>query len=175
VPPPKRPAPAEDEGAQELPIAAKTGGRATAITAGRLASVVIVALLVAWNVVHWPPAVAADGGYPAAAAAADRIVAASGSGPMLVLSLPDFKTPEAYLFPLQRGGADASMDPAAMPTPTTIVVVCDALFVDDCGGPAEDAVIGGRPPTGSGAKPALVDRFEAAPGRTISVYRLAEP
>ena len=146
-------------------------GRTPTLTAGRIASVVIVGLLVVWNVVHWPPAVAADGGYPAAAVAADRIVAASGPGPMLVLSLPDFKTPEAYLFPLQRAGAAASMDPAATPAPSTIVVVCDALFVDDCGGPAEDALIEARPPSGSGAQPALVDRFDAAPGRTISVYR----
>jgi Dolichyl-phosphate-mannose-protein mannosyltransferase len=143
-----------------------------AITPGRIATVVIIGLLVGWNVVHWPPASAVDGGYPAAEAAADRIVAVSGPGPMLVLSLPDFKTPEAYLFPLQRVGADASMDPAATPAPRTIVVVCDALFVDDCGGPAEDALIASRSASGgSAAAPALVDRFEAAPGRTISVYR----
>ena len=118
---------------------------------------------------------AADGGYPAAAAAADRIVAKSGTGPTLALSLPEFKTPEAYLFPLRQAGVDASMDPTTTPAPGTIVIVCDALFVDDCGGPAEDSLMASRSPAGGGSGGALtlVDRFEAAPGRTISVYRAA--
>jgi hypothetical protein len=163
----------------ESPVATAAApvGRTPTLTAGRLASVAIVLLLVAWNVLHWPPAVAADGGYPAAAAAADRIVAASGPGSMLVLSLPDFKTPEAYLFPLQRAGADAAMatpaDVAALGgKPGTVVVVCDSLFVPDCGGSAEDVLVASIVAGGSGPL-TLADRFEAAPGRTISVYRVA--
>jgi hypothetical protein len=46
------------------------------------------------------------------------------------------------------------------------LVVCDALFETaigaPCGGPAEDAIV----PSGQ----VLVDRFEAAPDRWVSVY-----
>ena len=51
----------------------------------------------------------------------------------------------------------------------TLVIICDALYATaigaPCGGPAE-AVI--APPARFGEP---IDRFEAAPGRTISVYR----
>jgi hypothetical protein len=51
------------------------------------------------------------------------------------------------------------------------VVVCDALFRDaigaECAGPAEDRLV---EPYGV----TLVDRFEAAPGRWISVYLPAQ-
>jgi 4-amino-4-deoxy-L-arabinose transferase-like glycosyltransferase len=174
---PKRPVAEATEAPVEAPVDWVPSPRRTAVTPGRIASVVIVGLLLAWNVVHWPPAVAADGGYPAAAAASDRILAASGPGPMLVLSLPDFKTPEAYLFPLQRAGADAAMATPADVTslggkPGAVVVVCDALFVTDCGGSAEEVLVASIEAGGSGPL-ALADRFEAAPGRTISVYRVA--
>jgi hypothetical protein len=53
----------------------------------------------------------------------------------------------------------------------TRVILCDQLFRTaigaDCGGPAEDALVG------DAAIGALKDRFEAAPGRWISVYRPA--
>jgi hypothetical protein len=48
------------------------------------------------------------------------------------------------------------------------VVICDALFETvigaKCGGPAEDATV-------SALGLHLADRFEAAPGRWISIYR----
>ena len=54
------------------------------------------------------------------------------------------------------------------------MIVCDALFEEaigaPCGGPAEDASLAARPFTPSGGTATLADRFEAAPGRTISVY-----
>jgi hypothetical protein len=55
-----------------------------------------------------------------------------------------------------------------------VVIMCDQLFRDaiaaDCGGPAEDATA-----TASGAAPVtLIDRFEAAPGRWMSVYAPAQ-
>ena len=57
-----------------------------------------------------------------------------------------------------------------MPTSaTSTVIVCDALFVRDCGGPAEEAYLASRGFTGDAAF-RLVDRWLAAPGRTISVY-----
>jgi hypothetical protein len=48
------------------------------------------------------------------------------------------------------------------------VVLCDQLFRDaigaDCGGPAEDSFMGEVPAA------TLLDRFEAAPGRWVSIY-----
>jgi flagellar biosynthesis protein FliQ len=141
------------------------------VTPGRVASVAIVALLLAWNVVHWPPLVTPDGGYPAAAAAADRIIGQIGDRPTLVVSLPDFKTAEAYIFPLERAGATVSGTLTDALGLDSLVIVCDSLFVPDCGGPAEDTLVAGSG-AGGAADLRLVDRFEAAPGRTISVYRV---
>jgi hypothetical protein len=124
----------------------------------------VVALTAAWNIAHWPPSVAPDGGYPAAEAAAARVAARVGDRVTLVVSLPSFKTAEAYVYPLRRAGATVGerlQDPLGL---DSVVVLCDSLFVPDCGGPAEDAQA--RVMRGS----ALVDRFVAAPGRTISVY-----
>ena len=91
------------------------------------------------------------------------------------MSLPDFKTPEAYEYPAQRIGVPLDM---ALPDAAglgRLVVVCDDLFVRDCGGAAEEAVAG---PTamaswGPSGSFAVIDRFRPAPGRTITVYRLA--
>jgi Dolichyl-phosphate-mannose-protein mannosyltransferase len=160
---------ATDMADPQVPLDADTQMR---VTPGRVGTVVIVGLLVGWNVLHWPPAVAADGGYPAAAVAADRIIATNGTGPMLIVSLPDFKTPEAYLFPLKRAGASVSTTVTDALGLDSLVIVCDALFVADCGGSAEDALVAGYRAAGT-ADLRLVDRFEAAPGRTISVYRAA--
>ncbi len=133
---------------------------------GPAVGIVVVGGLVAWNATIWPPAVTADGGWPAAQAAGTRIESAAGPGPVAFVSLPEFKSPEAYTFPLVHDGRRVVEPPAA----DTLVIVCDALFVDDCGGPAEDAAVAGIALAG-GRVPVLVDRFDAAPGRTISVYR----
>ena len=83
-----------------------------------------------------------------------------------------FKTAEAYRYPLIRDGADVRDEAAA----DALVIVCDSLFETaigaPCGGPAEDASLADRPFPGvtGTAAPTLADRFEAAPGRTISVY-----
>ena len=140
---------------------APTAALARTLTPARMLVLVALGALLAWNVGHWPPAVAPDGGYPAAARAGARIEASAGPDPVAFVSLPEFKTAEAYLFPLVRDG-HAIGEPA---TATTLVVVCDALFITDCGGPAEDPVAAAA---GLGR---LVDRFVAAPGRTISIYR----
>jgi len=144
--------------------AGRTAGSAGApLAPARTLVLVALGALVAWNVGHWPPAVAPDGGWPAAARAGSRIEASAVPGPIAFVSLPDFKTAEAYLFPLVRDGRAAG-EPAAA---GTLVIVCDALFVTDCGGPAEDPV------AAAAAFGHLVDRFVAAPGRTISIYRRA--
>jgi flagellar biosynthesis protein FliQ len=146
--------------------------------AARLAVVAGLVVLLVWSVSHWPPSVAADGGWPAARAAADRIAAGAGDRPIHLIGLPTFKSTEAYGFPLERDGRvvvesipqGAEHDPGKqVPDPAAaVVVLCDGLFVTDCGGQAEDAALAGL--WSSPVPVRLVDRWAAAPGRTISVY-----
>jgi hypothetical protein len=65
-----------------------------------------VAALIGWNLLHLPPALNPDGGYPAAEEAAVRVDAALTGAEVgrdevvLVRSLPDFKSTEAIVYPL---------------------------------------------------------------------------
>ena len=137
--------------------------------------VVVVAGVVAvlgWNLAHESPAIHPDGGFPAAQTAAARILSVAGGRPIALRSLPAFKTAEAYAYPLVLAGAAVGVDGGSGPPQangTTVVVVCDSLFEvvmgARCGGPAEAGV---APPAVFGDP---IDRFIAAPGRTISVYR----
>jgi len=131
-----------------------------------------VAGLLAWNLVNQPPADHPDGGFPTADRAAARILRAAGSDEITLRSVPDFKSTESYLYPLVRAGAPVRTDPGTGPvtvTGGTLVVICDSLFEvaigATCEGPAEAVV---APPDRFGAP---IDRFLAAPGRTISIYR----
>ena len=155
--------------------------------AGWAAATALTVALVAWNVTHLPPAVHPDGGFPAAERAAMRIdtaLANGGVGPdraPLLRSLPDFKSTEAVAYPLVRmGRAVLAETPdgiapgggVALPArPEGLVLLCDQLFRDaigaDCGGPAESAV---APDAGGPDWGVLLDRFEVAPGRWVSVY-----
>src|SRR5438093_571697 len=129
--------------------------------------------LVGWNVARQPPAVPADGGWPAAQVAAARVLVATHGGPLTLDSLPAVKPADALRFPVER------LAPTAVaPTPSSLgtgghadetarVVLCDQLFHEtigsDCGGPAEDAFassIFGEPVL----RTFVVLRFEAAPG-----------
>jgi hypothetical protein len=137
---------------------------------GAIAAVVVTLAIVGFNLTHEPPAVARDGGWPAAEVAAGRIVRAAGDRPIRLSSLPTFKTTEAMAFPLLRLGRPAELvaaDPSVPPGSSASVVLCDALFTfaigADCGGPAENAIV-------AGAGVSLVDRFQAAPGRWVSIY-----
>jgi len=137
---------------------------------GPAVAVALVVALVAWNVTRLPPATHPDGGFPAARTAAERIGAAIGERPTALRSIPAFTSIEAYAYPLVLDGR--ALVPAA--AATALVVVCHALFAEvtgaACGGPAETAVVG---PSDRFAT--LVDRWEAAPGRTISVYLARRP
>jgi hypothetical protein len=148
-----------------------------------IASAVIVAL-VGWNLASQPPSRAPDGGWDAARSAAGRVVGLGGSGPLVLSSLPTFKSDEALRMPLEAAGGNvmpAGVDGAALGGPgATLVILCDELFRAaigaDCGGPAEDAwLIDPRSGLATSVTPgritASVTRFEAAPGRWISVYR----
>ncbi|MGZ8527285.1 MAG: ArnT family glycosyltransferase [Candidatus Limnocylindrales bacterium] len=150
----------------------------TAARAARMSVVAGLGVLIAWNVAHWPPVTAADGGWPGARAAADRIEADIGDRTTHLIGLPRFKSTEAYGFPLERDGRTvvesipqgAQRDPVRqIPDPAaSVVVICDSLFVRDCGGSAEAGALAGIWPE---AVPVhLVDRWEPTSGRTISVY-----
>jgi hypothetical protein len=139
-----------------------------------------VAALIAWSTTHQLPAVHADGGFPAAEAAAARIETVTERQPIELRSLPDFKSVEAYAYPLVRGGrsvtfgaevSDAVLRPSGPAGPPAyLAVICDRLFEHvigaPCGGPAEMTLAPG------GTDAALVDRFDPAPGRVISIYGL---
>ena len=162
-------------------IAGRGAGPAT--INGALAAVVVVAL-VGWNLVTQPPAAAPDGGWQAAQAAATRVIADGGNGPLVLAGLPTFKSDEALRMPLAAAAVEvmsAGVNGASFGGPTaTRVILCDQLFREaigaDCGGAAEDAWLA-NPASGLSATGAplgrVVDRFEAAPGRWISVYRPA--
>ena len=156
-----------------------------------LAAVGLLALL-AWNVTHLPPPVHPDGGVPAgerAAARVDAALVAAGVERLDVVrlqSLPEFKSTEAMAYPLARLGrlyvADvpkgvapgSAVDPSTGTPFTTfdgLVLLCDHRFREavgaDCGGPAEAKI---TPDGGGPAWGPLLDRFEAAPDRFVSVY-----
>ncbi|HEX2754666.1 MAG TPA: hypothetical protein VHM48_04345, partial [Candidatus Limnocylindrales bacterium] len=157
---------------------------ANLVTAVGAAGVIVA--LVGWNLASQPPSRASDGGWEAARAAAQRVLVSGGTGPLVLSSLPVFKSDEALRMPLQADGVEltpAGPNGASYADPETPrVILCDQLFRDaigaDCGGPAEDAWIvdpasglrlGAAAP--AGAAPTLLDRFEAAPGRWVSIYR----
>ena len=168
-----------------------TRGSATGHAAGGgwlapVGAAVILVALVGWNFATQPPERASDGGWSAAQAAANRVIAA-GDGPLVLSSLPTFKSDEALRMPLQAQAvevAPAGVTGASFADPTTTrVILCDQLFRQaigaDCGGPAEDAWLAnpvsglpvGAASRGVSAVPTVLDRFEAAPGRWISIYR----
>jgi hypothetical protein len=159
---------------------------------GAILAAFVVAALVGWNLLHLPPAAHPDGGFPAGDAAGARIDAAleragvRRNDAIRIRSLPDFKSTEAVAYPLARLGrayvADtpkglapgSQVSPDGSP-PTDValrglVLLCDDLFRDaiggPCGGPAEASLT----PDAGGRWGDLLERFEAAPGRWISVY-----
>ena len=146
-------------------------GRRTLPIGPALVIIGYLALLV-WNLATQPPAVHPDGGFPGAERAAARIAGETGGTVLTLRSLPDFKSAEAYQYPLVRAGATVRTDTSSglvAAAPGTLVVVCDALFEvaigATCGGPAETVIA----PSDRFGEP--IDRFQPAPGRTISVYR----
>jgi dolichyl-phosphate-mannose-protein mannosyltransferase len=158
---------------------ARWAGRATwaanlgrrSFAAGPPLALVVIVPIVAFNLVRQPPPVAFDGGWPAAEAAAARAISVAGDRQIRLVGLPLFKSTEVMAFPLVhlgRRSLDLAADPTAQSDGAATVVLCDQLFRDaigaDCGGPAED-----RSTVGAGLT--LADRFEAAPGRWVSVYR----
>ncbi len=134
-------------------------------------AVVGVVALVAWNLGTQPPAVAANGSWPAAREAAARLAADTRDVPTALLDVPSFKPVTAYSYPLALVGV-AAVDVAAA---QRVIVICDDMFQAvvgaTCRGPAEAAALERAGIT----RPVLLDRFTPASGRTISVYERATP
>jgi 4-amino-4-deoxy-L-arabinose transferase-like glycosyltransferase len=132
---------------------------------GPALAIAAVATVTVFNLAHWPPPTAPDGGWPAAEAAATRIVRTTGDRSIALLSVPTFKAADAIAFPLVREGAVV----APLGSASALVVVCDRLFEPivgaACGGPAEEATLG---PTDATLR--LADRFDASSRTAISVY-----
>jgi hypothetical protein len=167
------------------------GHRPAGPAVGPLVAAFGLVALFAWNLTHLPPAVNPDGGFPAGEAAGARVDAALASASVArndvirLQSLPDFKSTEAMVYPLARlgrvyvgdtpkGVAPGSVDPTVMTSFVAfdgLVLLCDDRFHEAigarCNGPAEQTV---TPDTGGDAWGPLLDRFESAPDRFVSVY-----
>jgi hypothetical protein len=76
------------------------------------------------------------------------------------------KGSDAYAYPLNLDGVRLVAPADAQ----TVVVLCDSYWLTGCGGSQEDSWVAADP-AGIGLK--LIDRFAAAPDRTLSVYRRA--
>lgn len=167
----------------------QAGGPAMARQAAHGLIGIAIAGLITFNLAIAPPVRSPDGGWSAANLASQRILTTTAGLPIELRSLPAFKAADAYGFPLtwlhaqvsgtldrptpwsiaaaasaSGTGAVAGEVPAnVLESSFAIVTICDSLFVPDCGGAAEAAAV---PTRGFH----LVDRFAAAPGRTISVF-----
>ena len=132
---------------------------------------VAVVALVGWNLLNQPPTIAADGGYPAAEAAAQRILAGPHQPTVALRSLPSFKPADTYGYPLVRAGLPVVPESATQ----TLLILCDDLFAAavgaPCGGPAEEASLAAKPFQPPFALESSVP-FEAAPGRWVTVYNV---
>ena len=137
---------------------------------GRAVVVAIVVGVAGWNLLVVPlPPVNADGGWPAGLVAGERVVEVNGDQPAAIAGSPKFKKTTAVDYPVTVLGHA----PVPAAEATRVTVLCDALFEEvvglACGGPAEEARM---EELGIAAGP-LVTRFEAAPGRWISIYEIA--
>ena len=178
-------------GAAALAAFRPAGVSAAARASGPILATIAVGALVGWNLTHLPPAIHPDGGVPAGVEAGRRIetaLANAGVGPEAIIrlrSLPTFKSTEAMAYPLVRDGrlilADMAKGFAPGSTleeraPGALVLLCDDRFHEAigarCGGPAEATV---TPETGGTTWGPLLDRFEAAPQRFVSIYGAATP
>jgi hypothetical protein len=137
------------------------GGRGGTIR--RVSAIAVVAGFVAFNVAHWPP-VAPAGSWADAQAAATRIERNAPHGRLALVPLWEEKGADAYSYPLIRDGITLVAPDEAQ----TVVLLCETGWTSEgCGGDQEARWL--RSNSG-GAGLTLIDRFQAAPGRLMSVY-----
>ena len=131
---------------------------------GPALALIVLSGVVVVGVSHWPPAVSPAGDWPSAQAAATRIERSAPGGAVSLVNLPFFKQADAYTYPLQLDGVPlVTPDKAA-----TVVILCDSGWYSGCGGAAEELW---RLGAADSVSLRLVDRFQAAPQRTLSIYR----
>lgn len=132
---------------------------------GRAVTITLLAVFVGFNAAHWPPVTPPDGGWTAAQAAATRIEHTAAGGKIALVPLYEPKGIDAYLYPLRRDGITLVAPDEA----STVVLLCDSGWITQgCGGAQEERW---RSSQASGGTLTLVDRFNAAPDRIMSVYR----
>ena len=145
-----------------------SGGRRESHAVARGLAFAAFVGLVAVSVWRWPPASAADGGWPLADEAAVRLIAGQDVQALTLVSLPEAKSPDAIRFPLERRGAVPLVPIPGQDPPGGVIIVCDPLFEDlmgaRCGGAAELAY---ATEAGTGRVP--LDRFSAGARRVITV------
>ena len=141
-------------------------------------SVVLVSLgaLVLLDLRLAPPA-DPNGGWPAARAAGERILADYGDRSFDIRTLPVFKTAEGTGFSVIYGGGDAEVttDRSTAFEPfvpgSVIVIACDRLFepviLHPCGGEAERRFYDGRAP--GDPFPAQIITFDQSPRVSVTL------
>lgn len=131
---------------------------------GRTVAIVLMALFVGFNAVHWPP-ITPDGSWTDAQAAASRIERDAAGGQIALVPLYEPKGIDAYSYPLTRDGITLVTPNRA----STVVLLCDSGWIaQGCGGGQEEEWRSSH----SGSQTlTLIDRFNAAPDRIMSVYR----
>jgi hypothetical protein len=141
-----------------------TAGKNGSVRVARRALVIgAVTGFVALNAAHWPP-LNAGSNWVDAQAAASRIERDADGGTIAMVPLFQLKGVEAYAYPLQRDGLALVSPNGAQ----TVVLLCDAGWIQGCGGDQEAQWI--RANTLGGAL-VQVDRFNASPDRLMTVYR----
>jgi 4-amino-4-deoxy-L-arabinose transferase-like glycosyltransferase len=134
---------------------------------GRVLASLILAGLVAVGVYNWPPISAPDGGWAAAQIAATRLENDVPGHELSLVSVPYFTPSNAYGYPLRLDGVRFQSPNEA----GSIVVVCYTLWATgSCDGEAQAAWLDTNLP---GETTVLIDRWEPAPNRVLSVYRRA--
>ena len=141
---------------------ANRGGRARNVS--RFTAIAAVVLFVGWNAAHWPP-LTQEGTWAAAQAAATRIEHDAAGGQIAMVPLYEPKGVEAYSYPLLRDGVHLVTPDQA----STVVLFCDSDWIKTgCGGNQEDQWLRSNM---TGPALTLIDRFDAASDRIMSVYR----
>ncbi len=130
----------------------------------RLLVIGLVGAFVTFNAAHWRP-VTSDGSWTDAQAAAARIERDAAGGKIAVVPLFRTKGTDAYSYPLLRDGVTV-----VAPTDASVVVLlCDSTWIKvGCGSYEEKDWLRDNA-AGRGLR--LIDRFDAAPDKVMSVYR----
>jgi hypothetical protein len=136
-------------------------GRA-AKACGPLVCLAILAGLVWQSAAQWPSGTTPFS-WSAAQSAASRLEGDASGKTIALVGLTGGRSTDTYLYPLVSDGARV----AAPDRTTVLVVLCDTSVSASCGGSQEDAWLATQT---YAAGFVLVDRFEAAPGRMLSVY-----